>query len=171
MKRIAAPLAAMLLFQTGCGGEDGSAKKVGRAVGESMTDFASGVGSGIDKRLEVNVELAPTVAEFGLSKTVSKHAGVDGREKGLSVYFLAEQPAAVRLVAKALNDAGQEIGRSTVDAEFAADDAKYVTFRFEAELDRQTVAKYVIDAKRSAPTDAATKDAAPAATSEAKSGD
>ena len=153
LKQTGALLAAMLVIFSGCGEGQGRAKKAGRAVGKTVTDFAAGVGSGIDKGLEVEVELSQPVSELGLHKTVSKNVGIDGGEKGLAVYFISERPAAVRLVAKALNEAGQEIGRSAVDVEFAADDAKYVTFRFDPEMDRQMVRKYVIDAKAATPAD------------------
>lgn len=166
MKRTGALLAAMLVIFSGCSEEQGPAKKAGRAVGKTVTDFATGVGSGIDKGLEVEVELSQPVGELGLSKTVSKNVGIDDREKGIAVYFISERPAAIRLVAKALNEAGQEIGRSAVNAEFTADDAKYVTFRFDPEMDRQMVRKYVIDAKPAMPAEQSSD-----ATGEAKSGE
>lgn len=159
--RLAPPLAAMLLIAAGCSDGESGARKVGRAVGETVTDFAHGVGTGVDKRLEVEVELAPSVAEFGLQKTVSKSAGSEDGRRGITVYLMASQPAAVSLVAKALNAEDQEIGRSTVDVEFTADDAKYVTFRFDAEMDSQLVRKYVIGAKPASEQPASPQDAAP----------
>lgn len=140
-----AAFALIVAASFGCG--DGHAKKAGQAVGETITDFAQGVGSGIDKRLEVDVELSPEVVDLGLSKTVAKSAGMDGKKKGITVYLLSQKPVTGSLIAKALNGEGAEIGRSVVEVEFAADDAKYVTFHFGNEIDSQLVERYLIDVK------------------------
>jgi hypothetical protein len=52
-----------------------------------------------------------------------------------------------QLIAKAFNAANQEIGRSVVEVDFAADDAKYVEFIFDDNVDIQLAEKYVIDSK------------------------
>lgn len=139
-------LVLMIASSLGCGGESGKVKRAGRAVGETVTDFTRGVGAGIDKRLEVEVDLSPAVVDLGLSKTVAKSAGIDTR--GVSVYLMSQKPMTGKFVAKALNADGQEIGRSVVEVEFSADDAKYVTFRFGDEMDSQSVERYVIDVKQ-----------------------
>ena len=71
-----------------------------------------------------------------------------GKENGITVYFLAAGPFKGKLVAKATNKEGQEIGRSVVDVEFSADDAKYVSFPFPEEMDAQLVQEYRVDIKR-----------------------
>ena len=38
-------------------------------MGETLTDFASGVGKGIDRQLAVHVELAPALVEQGVSES------------------------------------------------------------------------------------------------------
>ncbi len=53
-----------------------------------------------------------------------------------------------KLIAKALTNEGQEIGRSVQEVEFTADDAKYVTFAFASEMDSQLVDKYLLDVKQ-----------------------
>ncbi len=143
----------------GCKEEDGStASKAGTKVGETLTDFASGVGKGIDKQLAVNVELAPALAEQSISKTVAKStvmdapssgpAGSDLDRKGITVYLVAARPFKSKLIVRAMNKEGQEVGRSITDVDFAADDGKYVTFGFPNEMDTQLVEKYVMDVKK-----------------------
>ncbi|HEX7375699.1 MAG TPA: hypothetical protein VF278_01240 [Pirellulales bacterium] len=148
MRKHSTALLALLLAALGCSGE-GKAKKAGQAVGETVTDFAKGIGSGIDKRLEVEVDLSPRVSGLGLSRTVAKAAGIDSQGKGITVYMLSQKAVAGSLVAKALNSEGTEIGRSVVDIDFAEDDAQYITFQFDAQMDTQLVRRYTIDIKAS----------------------
>lgn len=142
-------LFAILLLAAGCGKKGESvAKTAGNKVGETITDFATGIGKGIDKQMTVNVELSDELVKKGLEKTVAKSTGLDSpREKGISVYFIAKLPFDAKLIAKAINKEGQEIGRSVVDVELSADDAKYVTFMFAPEMDTQLVDKYLISLK------------------------
>lgn len=143
----------VVLWLAGCGGaDDRSVHRAGQRVGESLTEFAKGVGSGVDRQLEVPVELSEEVAQLGLQTTVAKGSGLDGRgEKSISVYFIAGQPVKTWLLTKALNAEGQEVGRSTVELELDADEAKYVTFAFDAEMDSQRVGKYVVGIGKPAP--------------------
>jgi hypothetical protein len=166
MTKYLLPTALALLIAIGCGGERGHAKKAGQAVGETVTDFTRGVGSGIDKRLEVNVELSEKLTGLGVSKTVAKSAGIDDHKKGVTVYLMSQTPVTGSLVARALNDEGAEIGRSVVDIELGADDAKYVTFRFDPEMDSQLVERYLIDVKPDTDQPAKVDDSAPMPLSE-----
>lgn len=139
-------LATILLC--GCRSEedDSLAKRAGDTVGQTVTEFVSGVGSGVDRGMEVDVELSEKLTARGVSKTVSKQLGIDRPgEKGISVYLLAKDPVNASLIAKAFNAEGQEIGRAVVDVTFASDDAQYVTFKFDPQMDTQAVKKYVID--------------------------
>jgi hypothetical protein len=150
MKNSLRPLILLLVVAAGCGKHDESlAKRTGSKVGETLTDFASGVGKGVDKQMAVNVELSKAVADQGVSKTVAKSTGLDHpNAKGISIYLIASKAFKSKLVARALDKDGQEIGRSTSDVDLAADDAKYVTFQFDPQMDTQLVEKYVIDVKR-----------------------
>ena len=86
--------------------------KRGEQVGETITDFAKGVGRGVDNSLEVAVELTEPVSELGLRTTVAKTGGgVGGMDKKtLTVYFIASRPVKTRLLARALNADDDEVG-------------------------------------------------------------
>jgi hypothetical protein len=131
------------LVLAGCDAkEGGGAKKAGQAVGETLTDFAEGVGKSIDKRFEVAVELSDGLQALGVSKTVSEQLAIhQGKPKSIAVYLLSHDAVNLRLTAKALNGEGAEVGRSVVECEFTGDDAKYVTFAFDTEMDTQLVEK------------------------------
>ena len=119
-------------------------KQAGSKVGEALTEFASGVSKGVDTKMVVAVELSPAVTAKGLSRTVAKSLGMDG-DKGFSTYIVSKAPFRGTLVARALGGSGEEIGRARQGVSFEKDDAKYVTFKFQPEMDTGLVAKYVID--------------------------
>lgn len=129
------------VLAAGCWKKDESlAKSAGSKVGETLTNFTSGVGAGIDRGLAVPLELAPEVRDQGLSKTVSKW------EKGaLVVYVISKDKLDVHLVAKAFNASGEEIGRSKLTVAFEQEDARYLTFKFPEEMDASLLAKCVIE--------------------------
>jgi hypothetical protein len=141
-------LAFVLLVTIGCGkkGEESLAKQAGGKVGETLTDFVSGVGKGVDKQLIVKVELSKSLADLGLSNTVSKAI-----PHGFSIYLAAAKPLKSKLVAKAFDKEDQEVGRCAVDVDFAADDAKYVSFTFQDAMDTQLVEKFLLDVKSEPP--------------------
>jgi hypothetical protein len=142
-------LVTTTLVVSGCGVKEDRAKHAGQAVGETLTDFTRGVGAGVHKAATIDVELSDKLTDMGLSKTIAKqHA--DFPIRSLTVYMLSQQPVADSLIAKALNAEGEEIGRSIIDVEFAADDAKYVTFDFDEKLDSQLIERYVIDVRPAA---------------------
>lgn len=145
-------LLSVLLLLMGCGQNERGVHQAGKRVGETLTDFAKGVGSGVDTRLEVPVELTEKVTNLGLKTTVAKSGGIDKEgHRTIMVYFISTKEVKAWLLTKALNDEGQEIGRTTVEVDLAADDAKYVTFAFDRELDSQRVDKYVVDIGKPVP--------------------
>ena len=113
--------------------------------------FTKGVGKGIDQKMSVEVSLRPEVLALGLTNTIAKSLGLDptrgldpGTKKGISVYFIASQSVSTTLVARALNADGAEIGRARKPIVPQKDDAAYVTFEFESEMDTAMVKKYAI---------------------------
>jgi hypothetical protein len=144
MKHIAilSLLAALLI---GCGKKDDSlANRAGESIGKQLTDFTKGVGKGIDQKMSVEVSLGPEVLALGLTNTVAKSLGLDANKKGISVYFIASQSVSNTVIARALNADGVEIGRCKKPVVMQKDDAAYVTFEFDGEIDSAMVKKYVI---------------------------
>lgn len=142
------PLASLSLglLLASCGkSEDSAAKQAGSKVGHALTDFASGVNSGIDEKLAETVELTPELQGRGLSRTTAQSKTLDDGRKGIVVYFIAKDKFAATLLARALNKEGLEIGRARAEVSFDKDDARYVTFAFEKELETSLVRKYQID--------------------------
>lgn len=147
MIRLLVILTLTFALVSGCNKSDESlTNKAGAKVGETVTDFAKGIGKGIDKQMAVEVELSQGLADQGVSATIAKAVGMGGK-KAVAVYLLASKPFKGTLIAKAMNREGLEIGRSLADVELAAADAKYITFSFNDEMDVQLVTKYLVDIK------------------------
>lgn len=135
----------LLLSCKGGKGDESVAKRAGSKLGETLTDFATGVGKGVDTQMLVPVELSATLEAKGIKRTVAKSLTVGGGDKGFAVYLTSQRALSGTLVAKAFDKTGSEIGRSRARVAFSADDAKYVTFTFDEQMDANMVARYVID--------------------------
>lgn len=132
------------LILIGCGKkEDSIAKKVGEVIGQQATDFTKGVGKGIDQKMMVQVSLTPAVQELGLTNTIAKSLGL-GSTNGVSIYFIASQSLSNTLVARALTADGVEVGRARKLVVMQKDDASYVTFNFDDQMDAAMVQRYEI---------------------------
>jgi hypothetical protein len=135
-------LVAALLV--GCGKkEDSIARKVGEVIGQQATDFTKGVGKGIDQQMIVQVSLTPQVQVLGLTNTIAKSLGL-GTTNGIAIYFIASQSVSNTLIARALNAGGVEVGRARKLVVIQKDDATYVTFNFDDQMDTAMVKKYEI---------------------------
>ena len=128
----------------GCGKrEDSIAKKAGEVIGQQVTDFTKGVGKGIDQKMLIQVSLTPQLQMLGLTNTIAKSLGI-GSTNGISVYFIASQNLSNTLVTRALNAEGVEVGRAKKLVVMQKDDATYVTFNFEDQMDMAMVKRYEI---------------------------
>jgi hypothetical protein len=83
------------------------------------------------------------VQALGLTNTIAKSLGI-GTTNGISIYFIASQDISNTLVARALNADGVEVGRAKKLVVMKKDDATYVTFNFEEQMDAGIVKRYEI---------------------------
>ena len=128
----------------GCGKKDDSiAKTAGEVIGQQVTDFTKGVGKGIDQQRMIQVSLSPQVQVLGLTNTIAKSLGI-GSTNGIAVYFIASRSVSNTLVAGALNASGVEMGRARKLVAMQKDDATYVTFNFDEQMDTGMVKRYEI---------------------------
>jgi hypothetical protein len=139
------PLVLLIVLAAGCGKKGGGFfGKTGEAVGEKLTDFTKGVGKGIDQRMLVEVSHGPEVQALGLSKTIAKSLGLGESKPGISIYFIAARPVSTTLVVRALNSEGAEIGRAKTKVGLGKDEAAYVNFEFDHQMDTATVHQYSV---------------------------
>ncbi len=92
---------------------------------------------------EKSVSLAGSVVDKGLSMTSSK-----AEASKVEVYLTSSNSVEGELLAKALNSKGKEIGRSKQILNLGTDDAKLVTFTFDASVDLDSVTRYMLDFRK-----------------------
>lgn len=125
-----------------CGEDRSMSQKAGSAISGTATDFVAGLGEGVDKRMSLKLDVAPEVASNGMTVTLGKSRGMGSKDA--SVYVVATKPYKGAFLARALDQSGAEIGRSRVEVDFPADDAQYVNFTFNEEMDSQLVRSYAL---------------------------
>ena len=92
---------------------------------------------------EKPVTLGSSVVEKGISMTSSK-----SDQGKVEVYLISSTSAEGELLAKALNAKGQEIGRSKQILNLGKDDAKLVSFNFDASVNLDQVTRYMLDFRK-----------------------
>jgi len=139
------PFLVATIVLTGCDkGDESVAKKAGTAIGQQLTDFTKGVGSGIDQQMMVQVALSPEVHALGLTNTIAKSLGLESSHKGFSVYLIASRSVSNTVIARALDAKNTEVGRSKKQIVMEQNDASYITFEFDAQMDSAMVKSYSI---------------------------
>ncbi len=135
-------LVAVVLALSACGDDSSLSQKAGSAISGTATDFVAGLGEGVDKRMSLKLDVDPAIAANGMTVTLGKSRGMGSKDA--AVYVVATKPYKGALMARALDESGTEIGRSRVEVDFPADDAQYVNFTFNEEMDSQLVRSYAL---------------------------
>ncbi len=135
-------LVAVMLALSACGEDRSLSQKAGSAISGTATDFVAGLGEGVDKRMSLKLDVDASVTNSGMTVTLGKSRGMGSKDA--SVYVVTTKPYKGVFMARALDEAGTEIGRSRVDVDFTADDAQYVNFTFNEEMDSQLVRSYAL---------------------------
>jgi len=89
---------------------------------------------------EKSVSLGSSVMDKGLTMTSSK-----ANQGKVEVYLISSSSVEGELLAKALNAKGKEIGRSKQVLNLGKDDAKLITFNFDASVNLDEVTRFMLD--------------------------
>ena len=89
---------------------------------------------------EKSVTLGSSVVDKGISMTSSK-----AEQAKVEVYLITTNSVEGELLAKALNSKGREIGRSKQILNLGKDDAKLVSFNFDASVNLEEVSRFMLD--------------------------
>ena len=92
---------------------------------------------------EKSVTLGSSVVEKGIMMTSSK-----SDQAKVEVYLITRDSVEGELLAKALNANGKEIGRSKQMLNLGKDDAKLITFTFDASVNLEEVTRFMLDFRK-----------------------
>jgi hypothetical protein len=92
---------------------------------------------------EKSVTLGSSVIEKGDMMTSSK-----SDQAKVEVYLITRDSVEGELLAKALNAKGKEIGRSKQMLNLGKDDAKLITFTFDASVNLEEVTRFMLDFRK-----------------------
>ena len=92
---------------------------------------------------EKSVTLGSSVIDKGINMTSSK-----SEQSKVEVYLITTDSVEGELLAKALNAKGKEIGRSKQILNLGKDDAKLITFNFDASVNLDDVTRFMLDFRK-----------------------
>jgi len=138
MKKIAffALIFSVSLFTQSCNKVKNTAKKSlnkgGEIIGKSATEIIDGVGDGIQTTTQSKLILDDELVDVLKTGTfnINKPFRSDGNSQ-LSVYFIHLTDIDNKLLVKAFNDEGVEIGRARTQIKNKKDEAGYYDFNFD----------------------------------------
>lgn len=117
-----------------------SLNATGEKVGKTTTAFIKGVTKGVDETFKNNLELAPLLAEAGISTGQYKVSSVgDGKRNRLSVYLIFDRTVTRQIFVRLIDAEGNEYGRTSATVKGNSGEARYVDFIFNppTEIERR----------------------------------
>lgn len=136
MKKLLYPTLIVLFIISGCSrvkeGTKEALNKGGEVVGKAATEIADGVAEGVEKALQVEVNLSADLQSLGLSQGKYAIENADsGEDNRLVLYLIFDKDYQGELLAKAFDKDGLEMGRARIDVVGKAGEAKYFDFNFD----------------------------------------
>jgi len=120
-------------------GLKGGGKEGAESLSEGVGEVLRGAAKGFDNSLgAVKVEAVEALGTAGVKVERGARHGEDGKH-GITLYLVFEQAFEGRLLLRALDAEGHEVGRSTAEEKRAAGDAGYVDFAFDERVPLLTV--------------------------------
>ena len=136
MKKILLPTLAFFLLS--CESESIKEKinKAGDIAGQATGEFAEGLSQGVSKAFDVKLELSSDLQKAGLSlgkcSVLSDSVGTDNL---LVVYVVFKEDFKKNILAKAFDEANNEMGRAKVSIEGKRDESLFIEFHFDKRTD------------------------------------
>ena len=120
------PLSVMLFS---CDRLSNSTEKIGETAG----DMVKGIESGVKKARAINLSYTESLTSKGISngKVTLKNDKTGGTDNLLSVYLIFSKKFKGKILAKAYDNQGLEMGRSTIKVDAQEGDAGYYDFHFD----------------------------------------
>ena len=120
--------------------------KTGETVGQSASEFAKGVKTGVEKTFEYSVVLSDDLKAKGLETgKLLVSAGEAKSDNILSVYFIFLKDFKGTVSIKVYDEKGEEYGRTSIETEGKKGQAFYTDFIFDKRTDIESKSKFVIE--------------------------
>lgn len=117
--------------------------KGGELVGKTAGEFAEGVSDGVNEVMQPKVVLSDRLKSLGLSlgKVSVTNDSLTSNKRILVLYLIANNDFMKQIVAKALNENQQEIGRTAFNVSLKKGDATYfdVVFNKRTHLESKSI--------------------------------
>ncbi len=139
-------VACSVILLQACSGDGVKDKinKAGDVAGQTVGEFAHGVSSGVEKALNLKIELSKALQDSGVSLGKVTIADSSERDNVLQVYMIFAKGISANLTAKAYDQNGAEMGRVKVPVKAGADEAMFVDFIFDPRTNIDNDSKVVI---------------------------
>ena len=141
-KALIVSILALSIFVSSCDKLSNSTEKIGETAG----DMVKGVESGIKKARAINVTYTESLSTKGVTNgKVSLKNDKEGTDNLLSIYLIFSKRFKGRVSAKAYDNQGLEMGRSSVKIDVQDGDAGFYDFHFDKRTNIDRDGKVVLE--------------------------
>jgi len=106
--------------------------EAGNETGQTVGKFVSGISHGVEKALDVKVELSQIMKDKGIEfGKISVTNDSEGKDNLLNVYVIFNQDYKGTMFAKAFDAKGLEMGRTKITISGKKEEARFVEFHFD----------------------------------------
>ena len=141
-KELIVSILALSIFVSSCDKLSNSTEKIGETAG----DMVKGVESGIKKARAINVTYTESLSTKGVTNgKVSLKNDKEGTDNLLSIYLIFSKRFKGRVSAKAYDNQGLEMGRSSVRIDAQGGDAGFYDFHFDKRTNIDRDGKVVLE--------------------------
>lgn len=148
MKKTIGFLTLITLLSISCSRVKEKAKdginKGGEVVGKTAAEFIEGVSEGVDKTLDLKIELSKDLLDNGIS-TGTFSTSHDKNKSVLTLYLIFEKDFDLTISAKAFDKSQLEIGRTKLEVKGKAGEAGYYHFEFDEETNFESKCTVTIE--------------------------
>ena len=119
----------------------------GEVVGKTATEFIDGVTEGVDKTLECQVVLSQDLKDKGLKtgKYLIENDTNNDKKNLLTLYLIFDKDLKKDLSLKVFDKSGLEYGRTKLQVQGKANDARYFRFVFDKQTDIEKKSKIEVE--------------------------
>lgn len=150
MKRFSA-IFFLFLLMLSCGKLKDKTKdainKGGETVGKGATEFIEGVSEGVDRSLDCQVVLSPDLISQGIKtgKYAINNDSTGGKNNLFTLYIIFDKNFKKEIRVKAFDKKGLELGRTKLQVEGKAGEAKYFDFLFDKRTCIEVKSKLILE--------------------------